>query len=39
MRNNSKNMIKLDSDNIKLNLLKNNKAQLWDRNLFGKQNS
>ena len=32
-------MIKLDSDNIKLNLLSNDKAQLWDRNLFGIENS
>jgi hypothetical protein len=34
-----KNMNKLDSNNIKLNLLKNDKAQLWDRNVFGKENS
>ena len=34
-QNEFKEMIKLDSDNIKLNLLSNDKAQLWDRNLFG----
>ena len=34
-----KNMNKLDSNNIKLNLLKNDKAQLWDRNVFWKENS
>lgn len=31
-------MIKLDSDGVKLNLLKN-EAQLWDRNIFGIENS
>ena len=34
-----KEMIKLDSDSVKLNLLSNNKAQLWDRNVFGSENS
>jgi len=34
-----KHMIKLDSDGKKLNLLKNNLAQLWDQNTFGDQNS
>ena len=38
-QNEFKEMIKLDSDNIKLNLLSNDKAQLWDRNLFGIENS
>lgn len=32
-------MKKLNSDNIELNLLKNNKGQLWDRNIFGNENS
>ena len=29
----------MDSDNIKLNLLSNDKAQLWDKDLFGIENS
>ena len=32
-------MEKLDSDNLYLNLLENDKGQLWDRNIFGEQNS
>ena len=32
-------MEKLDSDNLYLNLLANDKGQLWDRNIFGNQNS
>ena len=32
-------MKKLDSDNLYLNLLANDKGQLWDRNIFGNQNS
>lgn len=37
--NEFRDMIKLNSDNIELNLLKNNKGQLWDRNIFGNENS
>ena len=35
--NEFRDMIKLNSDNIELNLLKNNKGQLWDRNIFGNE--